>query len=71
MHQERYKDKLITVDVLKRRKSWTWTYQINGGPVRRCGDRPLPAEDSALKEAIREAKSEIDRMSKEKNPKIP
>ncbi len=60
MHQEEYKGRVITVDILERQNGWTWNYQIDGGSFRRCGDRPHPSEELALSEALQEAKYEID-----------
>jgi len=62
MHQEEYKGRVITVDVLKRGNGWTWSYQIDGGPLRECRDRPLPSQEIVLSEAFQEAKYEIDRL---------
>lgn len=63
MHQEEYKGRVITVDVLMRGKGWTWSYQIDSGPLRESRDRPLPSQEIVLKEALREAKAEIDRLN--------
>ena len=62
MHQEEYKGRTITVDTYRRGKGWAWTYQIDGGPIRESRDRPLPSEELMLREAIGNAKAEIDRM---------
>lgn len=67
MHQEEYKGRNITVDVLKRGKNWTWSYQIDDGPLRESRDRPLPSQEVVLKEAISEAKAEIDGMENKPN----
>lgn len=67
MHQEKYKGRNITVDVLKRGNNWTWSYQIDSGPLRECRDRPLPRQEVVLKDAISEAKAEIDRMENPSN----
>ena len=64
MHQEEYKGRIITVDLLKRGSNWTWSYQIDDGPLRESRDRPLPSHDLVLKEAIAQAKSEIDRVTR-------
>ena len=63
MHQEEYKGRVITVDVLERKHGWSWSYQINSGTLRECRDRPLPSQEIALREAIDEAKFEIDGSS--------
>ena len=63
MHQEEYKGRIITADTLNRGKGWTWSYQIDGGPLREGSDRPLPNQELILSEAIGEAKAEIDRMA--------
>ena len=63
MHQEKYKGRVIAVDVLKRGKGWTWSYQIDGGSLRQCRDRPLTSQEIVLSEALEEAKSEIDRLN--------
>ena len=63
MHQEEYKGRVITVDVLKRGKGWTWSYQIDGGPLRESRDRPLPSQEIVLNEALGKAKAEIDRLN--------
>ena len=62
MHQEEYKGRTITVDTLKRGKGWVWSYQIDGGTIHNCKDRPLRSEELMIKEAIGAAKAEIDRM---------
>jgi hypothetical protein len=62
MHQEEYKGHQITVDTLQRGKSWTATYQIDGGEIRQLGDRPLRHETIILSEAIDKAKRVIDHM---------
>ena len=66
MHQEEYKGHTITVDVFKRGKGWTWSYQIDDGSWRECRDRPLPNQEIVLREAVREAKLEIDRLNDNK-----
>lgn len=63
MFQEEYKGRQITVDTFKRGNGFAWTYQIDGGPIRESKDRPLPSEELMLKEAIGNAKFEIDRMT--------
>lgn len=68
MHQEKYKGRNIKVDVLKRGNNWTWSYQVDNGPLRESRDRPLPHPELVLKEAISEAKAEVDRM--ENNPNM-
>jgi len=60
MHQEEYKGQNINIDVLKRKNGWAWSYQIGGGSLRECRDRPLSSEGLALSEALEEAKAEID-----------
>ena len=62
MHQEEYKGRAIAVDVLERGNGWTWSYQIDGGPLRESRNRPLPNRELVLSEALSEAKSEIDRL---------
>ena len=49
MKQVEYKGRWVTIDVMQRGKVWSWTYQIDAGPVRSCEDRPLHSE--ALMEA--------------------
>ncbi len=67
MHQEKYKGRIITVDILKRGKGWTWSYQIDSGPLREGRDRPLSSQELILSEVIGEAKAEIDRMANQPN----
>ncbi len=67
MHQEEYKGRSITVDILKRGSGWTWSYQIDDGPLRESRERPLPNQNVVLNEAIRRAKAEIDRMAIQPN----
>lgn len=62
-HHEEYKGHHITVDTIKRGKGWSWDYQIDGQPIRSCGDRPLRSEELARQEAIGAAKAAIDRMA--------
>ncbi|MET0013051.1 MAG: hypothetical protein ABW088_05305 [Sedimenticola sp.] len=61
MYKEKYKGNHITVDLLERGNGWSWSYQINGGPLRSCNDRPLNDQEIALNEALLEAKMEVDR----------
>ena len=63
MHQEKYKGRVITIEVFKRGNGWTWSYQVDGGPLRECRDRPLPSQEIVLSEALEEAKDEIDRLN--------
>lgn len=63
MYQEEYKRRIITVDTFKRGRGWTWEYQIDGCPIRKGEDRPLPSEEIIRQEAIGAAKFEIDRMT--------
>ena len=63
MQQEEYKGRTITVDTHRIGKGWVWSYQIDGGPIRKSGDRPLDSEELVRKEAIGEAKAEVDRMT--------
>jgi hypothetical protein len=65
-HHEEYKGHEFSVDTVQRGKGWSWTYQIDGGPLREGKDRPLPSEQLALQEAISNAKSAIDSMIKSK-----
>lgn len=61
MHQSiEYKDRSIDAGTSKVGQGYTWTYQIDSGPLRACTDRLLPDETMALNEAIREARAEID-----------
>jgi hypothetical protein len=56
-----YKGRSISIDTLQVGKGLTWTYQIDGGPLREGRDRPLPSEAVVIREAEVEAMSEIDR----------
>jgi hypothetical protein len=62
MHQEEYIGHQITVDTLQRGKGWTASYQIDSGPIRGIGDRPLRSENIVRQQAISEAKRAIDQM---------
>ena len=64
MKQIEYKDRWITIDLVQRGKGWSWTYQIDAGPIRSSEDRPLPSEAIMEAEAERAAKAEIDRAEK-------
>ena len=64
MKQVEYKGRWVTIDVVQRGKGWSWTYQIDTGPVRACEDRPLNSEALMEAEAEREAFREIDRAEK-------
>jgi hypothetical protein len=65
MHSdEMYKGRSISADTYKRGKGWGWSYQIDAGEIRESRDRPLRREESALSEAMSEAKAEIDMGSK-------
>ena len=63
MHHEDYKGKTITVHTRKHGKRWTWTYQIDVGPIRNSHDRPIESEELMRLEAIEAAKAEIDRTT--------
>ena len=64
MKQIEYKGRWITVDLVPRGKGWSWTYQIDVGPVRSSEERPLPSEEIMEAEATRAAKAAIDRAEK-------
>jgi len=51
----------ITFDVAHRGKGWTWTYQIDSGPVIANDGEPHADESMARLEAIAVAKFEIRR----------
>jgi hypothetical protein len=59
-HQEEYRGHHIAVDILKIGGGYLWAYQIDGGPIRTCQDRPLN-DLVMLAEGIACAKAEIDR----------
>jgi hypothetical protein len=61
-HREEYKGHQITVDTYRLGKGFRWSYQIDGGDIRDCRDRPLRSEQAVLSEGISEAKAEIDRQ---------
>lgn len=63
---ETYKGHAIWAETFKEGKGWRWSYQIDGGPLRECRDRPLRNEQLMLEEAIGEAKHEIDRAESAK-----
>jgi hypothetical protein len=64
LKQVEYKGRWITIDVFQRGKGWSWSYQIDNGPMRECDDRPLRSENLILGEAEEAAKREIDRAEK-------
>ncbi len=59
--EEQYKGYTICAETYPVGKGYGWTYQIDGGDLRESRDRPLRNERVAFAEAVREAKSEIDR----------
>ena len=61
--QIEYKGHTITADALQRGKGWQGSYQIDGGEIRNCGDRPLRSEAIVIAEAIGAAKRVIDGMT--------
>ncbi len=61
-HDEDYKGHQIVVDTIKRGKGYTWSYIIDGVRFRECRDRPLKSEQLMLRQALSQAKAEIDRM---------
>jgi hypothetical protein len=63
-HTEEYKGYHMTVDTVKRGNGYAWSYQIDGGRLRECHDRPLRNEEIMLQEAIGQAKAQIDHMAK-------
>jgi hypothetical protein len=61
--EEQHKGHTIVAEAHPRgKKGYTWSYQIDGGEMRECRDRPLRSESVALSEAVFEAKAAIDRM---------
>ena len=60
--EEIYNGHKIVVETTRRGNGWVATYQIDGGEIRRCGDRPLLNEGLVLFEAIGDAKVVIDQM---------
>jgi hypothetical protein len=58
--QEKYKGHTIVAETYPIAKGYRWTYQIDGGDIRECRDRPLRNEKVALAEAVGKAKAEID-----------
>jgi hypothetical protein len=50
----------ITLDVANRGKGWTWTYQIDSGPVIANAGEAHASEHLARVEAIAVAEREID-----------
>jgi len=61
MAQVEHKGRWITVHTNHNGKAWSWSYQIDGGPIRTSGDRPLPSEELVAQEAVDHATREIDR----------
>jgi hypothetical protein len=53
---------MILAETYPAGSGFLWAYQIDGGPLRECPDRPLKNEGIVLGEAIDTAKLEIDRM---------
>lgn len=53
----------IALDVADRGKGWTWTYQIDSGPVIANVGTPHLSETLARLEAIAVAEREIDRVA--------
>ena len=62
LYQETYGARHIEIDTQEvRGRRWTWTYQIDDGPLRACQDRPVGTEPLAKSEALMQARREIDR----------
>ena len=59
-----YKGKTIQAYTYKAGNGFRWTYQIDGGISRDCKDRPIQSEELMLNEAISQAKTAIDRISR-------
>lgn len=60
-HQFEYKGIHYSIDVSEVRSGgWTWSYQIQNGPVCKCKDLLLDSEETALSEAKRKVKWMID-----------
>jgi hypothetical protein len=55
-----HKGHTITLDVADRGKGWTWTYQIDSGPVIANTGQPHPSGALARLEAVAVAQREID-----------
>jgi len=55
-----HKGHRITFDVANRGKGWTWTFQIDSGPVIANAGMPHPNEVLARSEAIAVAEREIE-----------
>jgi len=53
----------IALDVADRGKGWTWTYQIDSGPVIANVGTPHLSEALARLEAVAVAEREIDRVA--------
>jgi hypothetical protein len=62
-HREEYKGHQITVDTHSVGRGFRWSYQIDGGEIRDCKDRPLRSEQVVLSEGIPAARAEIDHES--------
>jgi hypothetical protein len=60
-HEEQYKGHTILAETYRVGEGYRWTYQIDGGDMRECRDRPLRNERVVLAEAVGDAKAEIDR----------
>lgn len=56
-----YKGRSISIDTYEAGKGWRWSYQIDSGPIKECGDRPIQSEALMRSEALDAAKREIDR----------
>jgi len=60
--QLEYREHTIFAETYPTRGGFLWAYQIDGGPLRECADRPMGNKGIVLGEAIDTAKQEVDRM---------
>jgi hypothetical protein len=66
-----HKGHRITFDVADRGKGWTWTFQIDSGPVIANTGAPHPNEVLARLEAIAVAEREIENAASLTPPQRP
>jgi hypothetical protein len=59
-----HKGHTITLDVADRGKGWTWTYQVDSGPVIANTGPAHPSQSLARLEAIAVAQREIESAAK-------
>jgi len=61
-YEEEYNGHLITVSTVKLGSGFTWSYQIDGGPIHGGPDRQRRNEQRVLQEAIEDARWVVGRM---------